>query len=456
MKLLKRLGSFFSSSSSNPYNQAFFQWLGNGFSSYDVNGKTYVEKGFNKNPLVYSVVNQIATKASSIPFHIKKIKDKTSKRKADNLLKATNYDLSPFQRLKLSKLITKAYGEDFLNIPLERPNPLQTWKEWIELYEVFLKLTGNIYIYLLSPENGSNKGRPVAWYLLPSHLMQIVIKDKVDLHGLEDPVDHYILIEGNQYVEFRAENVVHVKYANPNFDTSGSHLYGLGPMRSAIMNVQSSNEAINQNAQTMQNAGAFGFVHSKNTPWDKNQTDAIKQKMVEMDKSQKRLSNITAVSSDMGFMRLTLNPDQLKPFDFLAFDLKQICAVFGWDDKLMGNDSGAKYDNYVSAQKRCLIGSVVPDLKLLEEAIKSQILPRYKGYEQAEWRFDISDLPEMQEDMNKLSEWTTRYKDKGIMTANEVRVASGMARSDDPLMDEYTTNEDLMTIEESLADPVTV
>ena len=206
----------------------------------------------------------------------------------------------------------------------------------------------------------------------------------------------------------------------------------------------------------MQNAGAFGFIHSKGVSWDKDQTDAIKKKMIEMDKSQKRLSNITAVSSDMGFLRLSLNPDQLKPFDFLAFDLKQICAVFGWDDKLMGNDSGAKYDNYVSAQKRCLIGSVVPDLKLLEEAIKSQILPRYKGYEKSEWRFDISDLPEMQEDMNKLSEWTTRYKDKGIMTANEVRVASGMTKSENPLMDEYTTNEDLYTLEESLADPITV
>ena len=443
--------------SSNLYNSAFFKWVGLGFSSYDANGKTYVDKGFNQNPFVYSVVNQIATKASSIPSLIKKVDDSRAKQKIDSLLTATKYNLSPTQKLRLSKLNTKAYSDNLKEKPIDRPNPLQTWKEFIELYEVFLKVTGNAYIYLASPDSGLNKGEPIAWYLLPSHLMQIVLKEEPDMLTTESPVSHYILIEGNQFVKFPAEDVVHIKYANPNFDMTGSHLYGLSPLRSALKNMQSSNLGLDLNIKTLQNGGAYGFFYADSpTPLTEAQGKAFKERLEDMSNNPDKLSKIAASSIKMGFQRMSLTSDELKPFDFLSFDLKQICAVFGWDDKLMGNDAGAKYDNYLSAQKKCLIGSILPDLKLLEDAINNEILPRYKGYDNCEWSFDISELPEMQQNMTELSEWTTRFKDKGIMTGNEVRTAAGLPKSDDPIMDKLTTNEDLLTLEQSLDDLPTV
>ena len=52
----------------NKFNEAFFKFIGSGGSSYDLNAKTYIEKGFNINPIVYSVISQMATKTSSVPF----------------------------------------------------------------------------------------------------------------------------------------------------------------------------------------------------------------------------------------------------------------------------------------------------------------------------------------------------------------------------------------------------
>lgn len=103
----------------NKFNQAFFKFIGGGFTSYDENQKTYIDKGYNINPFVYSVVNQIAMKAGSIPFYIKEVEDAQHKSRVDRLIKASNHDFSPQQYLKKLKLEDKAFGEDYKDLPLE-------------------------------------------------------------------------------------------------------------------------------------------------------------------------------------------------------------------------------------------------------------------------------------------------------------------------------------------------
>ena len=59
---------------SNKYNEAFFSWLGGGGAQYDTDGATYVEKGYNINPIVFSVVRQQAITTCSIPYYIRETK----------------------------------------------------------------------------------------------------------------------------------------------------------------------------------------------------------------------------------------------------------------------------------------------------------------------------------------------------------------------------------------------
>jgi len=41
----------------------------------------------------------------------------------------------------------------------------------------------------------------------------------------ENPIDYYMLIEGSQYIRFEAEDIIHGKYVNPNFDMQVSRMY---------------------------------------------------------------------------------------------------------------------------------------------------------------------------------------------------------------------------------------
>ena len=437
----------------NKFNEAFFKFIGSSGSSYDTKAKTYIEQGFNINPIVYSVISQMATKTSSVPYTIKEIEDKKEKQKLNNLLKATKHSLTPQQEVKKLMLETKAYTESDYTMPLDMPNPLQTWNEFLELYKTLIKLTGNVYIYKLMPENGANAGTPIALYLLPPHLMEIVLKENAEMIGSESPVGGYQLIEGKIGIEFTAEEITHIKYPNPNFDLNGSHLYGFSPIRATLKNIETSNLALDLNIKTMKNGGAFGLIHSKgNTPLTHEQAKGLKDRLKEMDKDPDKLAKIAGVSAEIGFTRLSLTTDELKLFEYLNFDQKQICNALGWSDKLLNNDSTKYGDNIKEHRKQVVIDNIIPDLELFAVAFNNDILPLFKNYKGTCLSFEYSELPEMQEDMKKMVDWVRPSIETGIISRNEGRAFMNLPLSDDKSLDEITVSANVLTVEQAIDD----
>ena len=447
------LDIFKRNSATNKFNEAFFKWIGIEGTAYDNNASTYLKEGFNINPIVYSVISQMATKTSSVPYCIKKIESKQTKTKIERLLKATGNNLSAQQYGKKLQLEKKAYSSEEIAMPIERPNPLQTWSEFLELYKTFIKLTGNAYIYKLRVAEGANSGKILGLYLLPSHLMNIVLKPNADLMSIESPIGGYKLISGETGIDFTNEEVTHIKYPNPNYDNNGAHLYGLSPIRAILKNVQTSNTALDLNIKTMNNGGAFGFIHSKGqAALTDTQAKGIKDRLKDAFNDKDKLSQIMGVSAEIGFTRIGMTTDELKLFDYLNFDQKQICNALGWSDKLLNNDAGAKYDNVNSYRKQVVIDNIIPDLNLFTEAFNSDILPSFKGYENTCIVFEYSELPEMQQDMTQMIAWIRPSVEIGLMNREESRSYMKLPSTENESMKEFTVNADIMTLEQSLDD----
>ena len=453
MNLKNRLlASFSALTNTNKFNNSFLRWIKNSGSSYDYKGSTYIDKGYNINPIVNAVISQMANKSSSIPIVIKEIENKSSYSKLKNLNKASKYYLTGSSYIKGFKLRKEAYNDKEIELPFERPNPLQTWAEFIELYKVFIKTNGNAYIYKFKPSNGVNSGKIKGLYILPSHLMEIVIKDNADMIGLDSPVLGYKLTTYDVSISFESDEVTHIKYANPNFDLNGSQLYGFSPLRSLLKNIESSNLALDLNIKSMRNGTPIGFIHAKgqgNEFLDSHQK-AIKSRLKEADSGNGKLEQIMAIGVDAGFTRIGLNPNELQLFDFLDFDQKQICNVLGWSDKLLNNDSGAKYDNVNQYRKQVVTDNIIPDLELFAQAFNSDIIKDIKGYENKCLEFDYNSLPEMQQDMVEMSKWLLPYKSDGILTANQVLELTGLPVSENPLMDLHTVKDDVMSLEDAI------
>lgn len=402
----------------NKFNEAFMKFWGVGSATYDNNNKTYLEKGYRINPIVFSVVNQMCDKSKSVPFYVKKIKDQKAYKKLKRFDRTVGNDLSSKQLFDRQQLKALAFEEEEIDFPMERPNPNQTWEDVISLYKLFLKTTGNFYLLKVSPNEGSNKGIPQLVYVLPSDKMELVLKKDADLLYDENPIDYYKLTDGEINIKFEKENIIHVKTPNPFYSQNGSHLYGLSPMASLLKNIESSNDALDNNIKTLKNSGVFGFLSAKDGNLTDEQATQLKQKLVDMDKSPGRLSKIAGLSTQIEFTRLSLDTTELQPFEFLKYDQKQICNVFGWSDLLLNSDSNMTYNNIKEERKRVITDNIKPDLDLLASALNDEFIPLFKGYENAEVEFDITELSEMQENIKEMIEWAQ----KAWLTPNEIRL----------------------------------
>lgn len=398
----------------NKYIEAFLKQIGGNYTQYDTNASTYLKKGFLFNPDVYSIVQAQATKAASIPW----------------------------------KVIN---GEDEKDFPMPRPNQLQTWSEIKSLSKVFLKTTGNIFFYKQSTKDGANAGVPQNLYVLPSHLMKIVLKQDIDIRDNEEsPISHYMLIEGSVYTEFAADDIIHIKYANPDFDFNGSHLYGLSPLRPLIRNIQSSNEAIDNNNRMMLNSGAFGFITGTAVALTEAQAAQVKERLTEMRGSKKALGHIQGASAPLAFTKVGLSTDELKQFDFLKFDQKQLCNALSWSDKLLNNDDGAKYDNINQFRKQVITDNMIPDNQLINEGLTIGFVRMFKGYETSELISYYDELPEMQNDMTELTKWITELSDRAIINRDEAREKLGLPMLGTPEMQSFTVKDDVIPLEEAI------
>lgn len=438
----------------NQFNRAFYGTIGTHATSYDANGNVYLEQGFLSNPIVYSVVKQRADKARQIPFFVKKVKDEGAKKRLDFFNKSVKWHPRPQQLVKAKELKAQALDEEYLDFPLDRPNPLQTWGDIIGLYETNMSYNGNCYLYMLK---GDFKSEPLAVYVLPSHMIEIVLKKDAAMLGLENPIDYYVLIQGDRFVRFDVEEVIHIKYPNPEYDMNGKHLYGLSPLRAALRNIQSSNLGLDLNVDTMLNGGAFGFIHgNNNVPFTTEQALEVKDRLKEMRASKDILGKITGVSGEIGFTQIRLSAQEMELFKYFAFDQKQICNALGWDDKLLNNDEGAKYDNVGHAEQRVVVNTSMPSLQLFDEAMTDKFLPLFKRYQGTVLEHDPSDLPEMQQDMKSLMDWLGQAIDRGVYNRDETREYLGAPKLGTPEMEAYTVQNDVLLLDEAISTDFTV
>lgn len=460
-KALTNSNNLFNRTLNNVFNNVFYRFTGDVFTEYDNNSKTYLEQGYNNNSTVYAIIDQMSNKLASIPLYIQREANNAKALQEFQIqLKNLPSQVPVLHKKRLNELRTKAFttnGGDpsYLPAPLERPNPHQNWQEFFYLTETFLKMTGNIYWYCPTRQTGNQEGEPYAVYVLPSPLIRIVLKQNADLLIDSNPIKEFMLIEGYTYDAFDAKDVIHITYANPNYNENGEHLYGHSPLRSVLLAIQTHNEANKNNAKTMANSGAYGFIHGEQIPLEAGQAQELKTRLKEMDANPGRLERIAGVSQKIGFTRISLSTKDLMPFDYIDNADKEIANALGWSVLLLNDTDGAKYDNLKQVRQRLITDSIIPDCRLIEEGLNTQLLPRFKGYQNTTAYFDASQLPEMQQDIAAMVGWLSTALADGVITRDEYRAAINYMATGDAEHQAYTVNMGVIPLTDALNTPNT-
>ena len=408
-----------SQQTSEQYNRAIYNYLGNTIIWNPENDQTYIDDGYRKNATIYSLVNIITKAASTIPYHIyKKVDDNSYKRyKAMSNGVADPNVMYKANMLKKHALVELEHTD--LHKLLERPNPAQSYASWISELVAFGKLTGNRYIYGIGPETGDNINKYTELYVMPSQIVEI------NSGGMMKPVESYT-IEYNGTYKIPSEQMLHIKDFNPYFDGTGSHLYGQSPLKAGLRSMTTNNEATESGVKFLQNQTARGILMSEEGDLNEVQAQQLKDKFRRDHQGSKKAGDIIITPKKLSWVNFGLNASDMSLIEQYNASIKDLCNIYNVPVQLLNNTESSTYNNMKEAKKALYQNCVIPELVKIQDELNRWLSPKYG--EDICIEYDFSVIPELQEETDKIVDQMTKA---WWLTPNEKRAAMSYDHDED-------------------------
>jgi HK97 family phage portal protein len=412
---------------SQEFNRAIYNYLGNSIIWNPENDNTYIEKGYQYNTTIYSIVNLIAKTAATIPFQVYEIKSDNDLKRYKSMTSGIANGSALHKAEVLRKHALEEVADTELHDLLSRPNPSQSYNAWIQEIIAFGKLTGNRYIYGIKPDTGANQGKFKELYVLPSQ------KVEINSGGIFEPVKSYSLEYNGQY-KMEAEDVCHIKDFNPYYDGTGSHLYGMSPLKAGLRSLDTNNEAITTGAKYLQNQTARGVLMSDEGDINEVQAQQLKEKFRQNYSGSNNAGDIVITPKKLSWINFGMSASDLSLIEQYNASIKDLCNIYSVPAVLLNNTESSTYNNVIEAKKSLYQSAVIPELNKIRDELNRWLVPAYG--EKLYIDFDYTSISELQEEMDKV---VNQMSSAWWLTPNEKRQAMsyGVESDNDKLNDFY-------------------
>ena len=310
---------------------------------------------------------------------------------------------------------------------LKDPNPLQGWAEWMEQVVGFKLVTGETFIHMIGPTNGVNAGQVKEMWTLPTQVINIIPGDRTT------PVAYYSL-KNDPAFRIDPKQIIHLKYWTPEY-LGASWLHGLSPIRAARRVVSKSNASYDAGTAAMQNSGMLGFIAADKALEGETLTPEHAQQLQErIDKYSKPTNRgkIPVTSYNLKWNQMGMSPVDLAIIEGDRMDLRTLCNIYHVPSELFGDSQNKTYSNTKEAGRAIYSNAVIPALSQFRDAFNQYVSLMYPGIYVD---FDLSLIPEMQDDMNEM---VTALGPAWWITGNEKREIMSYGTDEaNPLMDDY-------------------
>lgn len=447
MKLAQALQQAGFSTKANKLSDALLQFVGSDFSvTIDDNPREQINKGYLYNPDVYAIVNMITNASKGIKWYAYEVKDQKKFSKYERLpTEAKQFQLEKVYRTKEQALEEVADPNNPLVRLLNRPNPLHGWAEFIEGVLGFKLVTGNSYIHGVMLENGANAGLINELWVMPSQFMRIKAGK-----GVEEVVTGYELEIGTYRTPFSPDEVLHLKYWNPDYESRGSHLYGLSPLRASSRVVKQSNDSYTAQASMLQNSGAMGILSVDPESMTYEQAETLQRDYYTKYGGPAKRGKIVIAGAKMQWQQIGMSPVDLNIIESQKMSLRDLCNVYGINSALLNDPDNKVYNNVKEARRALYMEKVLPELDTLRDEMNRWLVApiNAKTGKQYHLDYDLESIPALQADMKLVME---QMRDAWWTTGNEKRMAMGY--DEDPVMAGYFIPMGLAPIGATMEEP---
>ena len=419
--ILERLKSIINKSQQThpSFNQAVYNYLGNSVIWNPENDDTFINKGYRHNATVYSIINLISKSATTIPLCIYEVKKETELKRY-KALTSSGIDGEILHRSNYIKKNALVEVEDTeLHELLNRPNPAQSFNSFLSEIIAFHSITGNSYVYGIKPETGSNKHKYVELYVLPSQNVEI------NSGGIMQPVKEYTLTYNGTY-RMPAECVLHMKDFNPYYDGTGSHLYGMSPLKAGLRSMDANNEALTAGVKYLQNGTARGMLVADEGDLNEVQARQLKDKFREQHQGANNMGDVIITPKKLSWVNFGLSASDLTLIEQYGQTIKDLCNIYNVPVQLLNNTESSTYNNMKEAKKALYQNAVIPKMTMLRDELNRWLVPHYG--DKLYLDFDFSVIPELQEESDKV---VSQMSAAWWLTPNEKRAAMNYGLDDD-------------------------
>jgi HK97 family phage portal protein len=370
----------------------------------ELNNGNVVQRSFNNNAAVYSIVKKDSKKFGSIPRYLENSAEE-------------EVEAGPLWEL------------------LNRPNRFEGQDAFFTKVRAFYKVSGEAYIWLnrgdtdmlvgedLIPlDDIAQSKKPILeMYVLPSQDV-VVIPEDDNPYGISG-----YSLQSRPDIKFRQVDVIQWKDINLNWDPySRTQLRGMSPLQPG-RKILTANDAATDNTVAMnQNGGAKVLLANKtmaqmNPKQESDLRNVIDNKVNNIDSK----GAVAAVQGDWSSHPLGMSSIDMDVLNGKAYSMQELCFLFGMPYELF--DAATTYANKEMAQRGWVSNEIMPDCKQLDDEL-NRVLPMAFGDTAVKICSDFDALPELQVDKKAQVEWLN----KAPLTANEQREALGYEEIDEP------------------------
>ena len=425
-RIRNSIKAFGQTNTNESYNRFIYNVLGKNTVVGNINDDDFIRRGYAYNPTIYSLINLISKAAITVPYTIYQKIDEQNIKEYKSLTSNSLNSESLLKAKLMRKHIFKEVEHSALGKLLQRPNPTQSWSTFLEELIGFGKLTGNRYVYSIYPDSGENKDIAYQLYNLPAHLIEI----KSD--GIFKPVSKYTMNYNDSKYDLSAEGVVHIADWNPDYDGSGSHLYGQSPIKAGMRVMTTNNEAVETSLKYLHNQSARGML----TPDDDNltptQAQQLKSAFRRNFQGTKSANDIMITGKKFSWVNFGLSSADLQLLESYKASKQDLANLFGVPVLLLTGEH-ATYDNYRTSRQVLFTNCVIPELNKLRDSLNAFLVPQFG--EDLYLDFDYSVIPELMPEQAKLVDQLSKSY---WLTTNEKREAVGYGVDEDNIiMNDY-------------------
>ncbi len=373
------------------------------------NRQSYIENGYNINDIIYSVINIILDKTRLPTWSLFKVVDEKSLSQYNAMMRTKDISTKDYKKalwLKdqaLSPIVNTNLQQDKLKQLLKYPNEEFTFEELVAYADLYKLVVGEDYLLADILTGGANGGLPNTIDVMPAHLMTILINDTFPSRAAG-----YRLLNWN--LGYSKEQILHQKYANPNWNINGAQLYGFSPLRSFLRNTTRNNYAKEAAISKFQNGGMEELIFVNDTRFTaeegKAQAEAIKAKLLSQENRGSAVQGRVAVSGiPMGSVPLGRDPVQLGIIDSERWDAVMFCNGYGVPSELLGL-TNKTFNNIKEGEKALTLRSAIPLLTSRRNSLNRKF--------QSDWGFKGQNVyvdyqtecfPELVNDQNTTAQW---------------------------------------------------